>query len=113
MKFQAPAILTRISHLKDGGLSLGFSTNELSDQDKLIASQFFQKFGWVLFSESALMEKDIPKNPPTDENKSPAQRLRAVLFVLWEQKAEPKPDFETFYRLNVEKAIDRVKRLLD
>jgi len=110
--FQAPAILTRISFLKDGGLSLGFSTNELQDADKVIASKFYGKFGHVMFAENQFKEADVPTGDATDESKSPAQRLRATLFVLWKQRGS-KGDFEAFYRDNLEKAIDRVKRLLD
>lgn len=110
--FQAPAILTRASVTKDGGLSLGFHTNELSVEDKVIALSYFQKFGWILFKESEFEEKDIPQVDATDESKSPSQRLRAVLFILWKQEGE-KGDFEVFYRANMEKAINRVKRFLD
>ena len=56
--FTAPAILTRIAFLKDGGVSLGFSTNELSDEDKVIASKFFQKFGYVCFAENQFKEEE-------------------------------------------------------
>jgi len=110
--FSAPAILTRVAYLKDGGVSLGFSTNELSDEEKVIASKFYNRFGYVLFSESTITDKDIPKADASDESKSPSQRLRAALFVLWKQRGE-KQDFEVFYRQQMEKAIDRVKQLLD
>lgn len=110
--FQAPAILTSIAYLKDGGLRIGFATNELSDEDKVIASRFHQKFGYVLFKENAFKEEDVPDTDATDESKSPSQRLRATLFVLWKQKGS-KGDFEAFYRDNMEKAITRVKNLLD
>jgi hypothetical protein len=114
--FSAPAILTRIAYLKDGGLSLGFATNELSDEDKVIASRFHQKFGWVCFKENQFVEEDLPTTDATDEQKSPAQRLRAALFVLWKQQTdgqETKEEFEYFYRRQMERAINRVKKLLD
>jgi hypothetical protein len=111
--FTAPAILTRIAYLKDGGLSLGFATNELSDEEKVIASRFHQKFGFVLFKENQFKEEEVPDADASDESKSPSQRLRATLFVLWKQKSKPKPEFEVFYRQQMEKAIERVKQLLD
>lgn len=110
--FQAPAILSRIAYLKDGGLSLGFVTNELSDEEKLTAGKFYSKFGYVLFKENQFKETEVPVSDATDESKSPAQRLRATLFVLWKQRGS-KGDFEAFYRDNMEKAITRVKNLLD
>ena len=110
--FSAPAILSRVAYLKDGGVSLGFSTNELTDEEKVIASKFYQKFGYVLFSESTITDKDIPKASATDESKSPSQRLRAALFVLWKQRGE-KQDFEVFYRDKMEKFLDQVKSRLE
>ncbi len=112
MIFTAPAILTRLSFTKDGGLSIGFATNELTDQDKVIASQFHGKFGHILFKENEITPEEIPDADATDESKSPAQRLRATLFVLWKQRGK-KGDFEVFYRANMELAIERVKKLLD
>lgn len=111
-KFQAPAILTRISYLKDGGLSLGFATQELTDADKVIASKFYGKFGHVLFAEDELTEADIPKANAADRGKSPSQRLRAVLYIRWTQLGQD-GDFEVFYRQEIEKVITRVKTLLD
>lgn len=113
MKFQAPAILTRIAYLKDGGLSLGFATNELSIEDKVIASEFHQKYGYLLFKPNSFTEEEVPEVDATDESKSPSQRLRGALFVYWKNKPAPKSDFETFYRKQMEKIIDRVKACLD
>ena len=110
--FTAPAILSRIAFLRDGGVSLGFSTNELSDEDKVIASKFFQKFGYVCFAENQFKEEDIPKGDATDESKSPSQRLRAVLFIYWKQLGQP-GNFEFFYRQQVEKQIDAIKNCLE
>lgn len=112
MKFMAPAILTSLSYTKDRGLRLGFATNELTDEDKVIASKFHGKFGWVLFAENQFKDEDIPDTDATDESRSPSRRLRDVLFVLWHQRGK-KGDFESFYRVNMDQAIDRVKKLLD
>jgi hypothetical protein len=110
--FQAPAILNSIAYTKDGGLRLGFITNELGNEEKVIAGKFYSRFGFLLFKENAFKEADVPASDATDETKSPAQRLRATLFVLWKQRGA-KGDFEAFYRENMEKAITRVKNLLD
>ncbi len=112
MIFTAPAILTRLAFTKDGGLSIGFATNELTDKDKVIASQFHGKFGVVLFKENEITPEEIPATDATDKSKSPCQRLRATLFILWKQRGM-KGDFESFYRRQMEEAIDRVKACLD
>lgn len=40
--------------------------------------------------------------------KSQSQRLRAVLYVRWEQKDEPKPKFEDYYYTVMEAFIKHV-----
>ncbi len=111
-KFTAPAILTRIAYLKDGGLSIGFSTNELKDEEKLIASRFHNKFGWLLFSENEMNDTDIRHGQADDTGKTPSQRLRAVLFVYWKQLGE-QGDFDDFYRTQMNRIIDGLKAKLD
>lgn len=112
IKFQAPAILTSVSYTKDGGVRLGFTTNEMSDEDKLIIAKFFQKFGFVLFKSNEFTVEDIPKEDAEDTSKTPSKRLRAVLFLMWKQTGE-KGDFETYYRTQVEKVIEHLKNKLD
>jgi len=111
-KFQAPAILTSVSYSKDGGVRLGFTTNELTDADKLIVSKFHQKFGFVLFKSNEFTTEDVPKEDAEDTSKTPSKRLRATLFVLWKQQGE-KGDFEVYYRQQIEKVIDHLKAKLD
>lgn len=91
---------------------MAFATNELSVDEKAIALQYHNLFGYLLFSPNQFREEDIPKGDATDESKSPSQRLRAALFVLWKSQGG-KGEFESFYRKNMERAIERVKDLLD
>lgn len=46
------------------------------------------------------------------DTKTPSQRLRAVLFILWRQ-ADGTGDFEDFYRRRIEDIINSVKRKLE
>ena len=111
-KFQAPAILTSISYSKDGGMRLGFTTNELTDEDKLIAAKFYQKFGFVLFKSNQFSLVDIPREEAEESHKTPGQRLRGVLFKKWKQEGIT-TDFEVWYRTEMEKFIDKIKSQLD
>lgn len=110
--FTAPAILTSCAFSKDGGLRLGFATNELSNADKVIVAEYHGKFGTVAFREGDIEAEDLPDAKPSDERKTPSQRLRDVLFVLWKQEGS-KGDFDAFYRKHLDRAIERVKNLLD
>ena len=115
MIFTAPAILNRISFASDGGLNLGFITQELTAEEKLKAAQYHKQFGYLLFKESAIQDSEIPdKDPEREGEKTPAQRLRAVLFVLWQQTCgHTSIDFDSFYRSQMDKIIESKKRLLE
>lgn len=110
--FQAPATLTSVAFTADGGLRLTFHTQELTAEEKVIASQYHQQFGWLLFKANEFSTEDIPKDEASDEGKSPSQRLRAVLFVAWQQRGA-KGDFESYYRRQMQRITDRVKEALD
>ena len=110
--FQTPAILTSLSYTNDGGLRMGFSTNELSEEDKIIAGKYHQQFGWLVFRPNQFSLTDLPKEQAEDKQKTPSKRLRAVLFVLWQQEGS-NGDFEVFYREKMDKLINYVKDKID
>ena len=83
---QVPAILTSISNTKDGGKRLGFRTNELSVEEKVLLEEYFQSFGFLLFKSNEFKEEEVPTQDADDERKSPSQRLRARMFVYWKEK---------------------------
>ena len=110
--FQVPAILTSFSTKADNGASLRFSTNELNDEDFLTLKKSHQQFGWLLFRENPYQPGDVPLEAAEDKAKTPSKRLRACLYVLWQQTGE-QGDFEVFYRERMEKIIEFVKNKLD
>lgn len=112
--FQIPAILEGVTALKDGGMSVRFHTNEITNKEKVTLMDYFQKFGWLLFSEQEHDEQMTLEEARRDTGgKSPAQRLRAALFVLYKQSNKPDLTFEEFYLRYMEKFIDRIKENLD
>lgn len=111
-KFQVEAILEGVTPLKDGGVSLRFHTNEITKPQKVELMDYYQTFGWLLFSANEYQDTDVPKDLANrDGGKSPSQRLRAVLFVYWKQLGA-KGGFEPFYNQKVEQFIDRIKENL-
>lgn len=111
--FTVEAILTRAASLADGGLTVGFHTKELNADEKAKIMDFHNKNGWLLFSPNKLKDEDIPKADAEYETKTPSQRLRAVLYILWQQNDgridDDRIDFEQFYRDRMEKLINQVK----
>lgn len=110
--FTVPAILSRVAYLKDKGLSLGFSTQEMTDEEKVIVSKFHGEFGYLAFKENEIKPDDIPPDEASDGRKSQSKRLRDVMFVWWKQLGS-KGDFQSFYNSEMDKAIERYKQLLD
>lgn len=108
-----PAILTRISHSKDGGLNLGFATQELPAEEKLAFSELFQQFGHLAFAPNEITLSDMPTEQAEDKTKTPSKRLRGVIYVLATQRGIKPENFETFYRETMEKLINHVKTKLD
>lgn len=112
MKFQVPAILNSVSFTKDNGLRLGFLTQELANDEKAYVQQYYQKFGHLLFQPNEFQTSDIPKENIEDKTKTPSKRLRAVIYIYWQQ-TKSNEDFEIFYRQKMEKLIDFIKEKLD
>lgn len=112
-KFVVPAVFAGINRKVDRSLSLRFVTSrEVSAEDFVLIDSYFQREGWLVFAENQIQEEDIPTQLAEVEAKTPAQRLRSVMFVYWKQLGE-EGDFEDFYRKNIEKIIEQIKSKLD
>lgn len=106
-----PAYLTGFSSKTDGSAGIRISTQELQAQDFAELQAHLNTFGWFMFSENDIQDEEIP-DEDAEENKRPSQRLRAVLYRLWEQ-AGKSGTFESFYRERMEKLIEHIKGKLD
>lgn len=109
--FSIPSIMTRVSSMVDGGLSIGFHTKELSPEEKAQAMAFHNQQGWLVFSENELQEQDMPRGDADLNRKTPSQRLRAVIYVLWQQ-SRTELTFPQFYEDYMDKLINQVKEAL-
>ena len=58
---QLSGVITSMSYCKDESMRIGFTTQELSIEEKNELSKYFQKFGYLLFKENEFQESDIPK----------------------------------------------------
>lgn len=97
----------------DRSWKIVFETRELSgDEVKLLADNF-QGEGWLVFKpNSDISLAEIPQDQAEPGTKSQSKRLRDVIFILWKQKGG-KGDFETFYRVYLEKLIEYTKSKLE
>lgn len=111
-KIQTQAQITGVRALSDRSISLNIHTQEMSDIEKTVLFGFQGKTGWLLFKEDEVQDHDIPKQDTDISTKSPSQRLRGVLFVLFSQSGST-GDFRDFYEKELEKIINHYKNKLE
>lgn len=115
MKIQLSAHMRNPRFNKDGSVTLSFTSGqEVRDEETIYLLNAGRKdeLGWLLWSPNQIQTEDLPKEQAEENQKTSAQRLRATIFVWWQQQGG-KGDFEVVYREKMEKFIDRVKAELD
>ena len=113
-----PAQLESFRSLKDRTLKLVFETGEITPEQAAGINEALQKFGYVAFKDNPFrqQEKELLQNLESDYDdgkKSDSQRLRAVLYRLWEKNPEGYEDFNLYKKFKMEKIINHYKKLLD
>lgn len=113
-----PAIIEGIRSRKDKTFTITLGTNELTPADAAAVFSLNQQFAFVAIKPDAFKteEKDVIENLESgyeDSSKTPAQRLRGVLYVYWKQDPQGYDDFNDFYRNRIEAVIDHFKTKLE
>ena len=108
----------RFGSMPDKGLRLTFETREMTPEMSANIQYSFQKAGFLAFSPDPfatqeLEEIDKIKVDFDDGGKPPSQRLRAVLFRLWQQKSEGYKAFPDYYNARMEVLINHHKSKLE
>jgi len=112
---KVPATISKITTMSDGGLRLQVDTQELNQGDSGKVMMLRNKLGHFVFAETGIVEADLKNLPEIkleEGEKPPSTRLRATLFVYWEQHKVQEP-FDIFYRRKVESFIEAVKEKLN
>jgi len=111
-----PAIVESLRSRKDKTIAITLGTSEVTP-DK--AGKLFNTNGhsvtcylsvkeMITDSEKEIIDSIESPAP----GKSPSQRMRNTLFVLWQQKPEGYEDFNLFYLRKMEAMIDHIKTKL-
>ena len=116
--FQLPACLESYRSLKDGTLKISFETGELTPEQMSNVHYSLNKVGYVAFSPDALATQELDeidklKVDYSDAGKTPSQRLKAVLYLMWKQKPEGFTSSEVHYLHYMEKMINHFKQQLE
>lgn len=112
-----PAILETHRSMKDKSLKLVFGTNELSPEQILEIANNLQKFGYLAFKDEPFKQAEIElisqlKTDFEETGKTPSQRLRAVIYKLFDQDKNGFTDFDSFYKSKMEAIINHFKSKL-
>lgn len=113
-----PAQLENYRSLKDKSLKITFETNELNPQELLGIAENLQQFGYLAFKNEPFKsdEKQMIEDFETvyeDKKKTASQRLRAVLFLMWQRDNEGFDTSVRHYDHHLEKIINHFKSKLD
>ena len=102
--------------MADGGNKLAIITRELQEDEMALLFKLRNKEGYFLFKMSEILEKeiDVPEVAPEFKGeKTQSQRLRNVIYVLWENNRKDGQTSDSFYHEYMNKVIDMVKEKLD
>lgn len=118
--FQVIAEIGKVE-TRSKGLRLTINTNEVIPDEASLLMSYREQQGWLLFmpaeGTAGFEQKDIDQLPDIQLDtgeKSPSQRLRGVLYRLWEQSKSRAQGqtFELFYRSYMERLIESIKEKL-
>ena len=110
-----PAIISKLMTMADKGIRISVDTQELTPEEGSKLFSLKDKYGHFVFIEGEVLPEnvEVPEFVQDFKNeKSPSQRLRSVLYRLWEQSGKPNTS-EQFYREQMEKIIEHYKGKLD
>ncbi len=95
------ATIAKIHTLSDRTLRITLDMREMNEIDMAILMSAYMK------GEEGFSLPEITANE--EDNKSPAQRLRAVIFKHWELNTSKSETFEVYYRSQMERIINTIK----
>lgn len=113
-----PAVLESYRSLKDRSVKISFETGELSPSQAGDIQGNILKAGFLAFKSDVFKEneKQLLESIEVDyddKGKSPSQRMRSVLYVLWKKDGEGYSVFNHYYEAKMEKFIESLKKKID
>ena len=115
--YQIAAGLHSFRSLADRSLRLTFETSELTPEQMANVHYSLNKVGFLAFAPDPFATHEMEeinklKVEFIDTGKPPSQRLRAVLYRLFEQAPEGYQTFNDFYNSKMEVLIEHFKSKL-
>jgi hypothetical protein len=110
-----PAYVENVSTRKDRTVKIVLSTQELSPYQAGQIFSFMNKLTATYFSEKDINRDEIEfvdQVNPDLPGKSQSQRIRSVLYLLFQENNEEFKDFASYYQNKTEKYIEHLKSKL-
>lgn len=101
-----------ISTRKDKTVKITLGTQELSPSKAGELFDMMNKVAFTYINAKEIDQKDIDqvdKLDPEIPGKTQSQRIRNVLFILWQQGNEGFKDFQSYYVSKTERFIEELK----
>jgi len=104
-----------IKTMSDKGVRVMIDTNELTPSQMVKLFKLKGQAGRFVFApaDSQELEIEIPELPKEFKtDKSPSERLRNVLYVVWKQ-GNKTIEFDSWYKSKIESIISRLKEQIN
>jgi len=99
--FQVPGSISKVGSMSRGLLQIQFDTMEnVKGEHMTRLFELIDKPAWMTVNTHVIEAEDIVDLPPlkkTDNDKTPAQRLRSVLYLVWKRDNGGYKDFDNYY----------------
>src|SRR3990167_10945757 len=110
-----PGEISKITTMSDHSLRLSIDTQEIiSPEENAKIFGLYNKLMWFAVSEAPVNPEsiEIPDIKLDRGEKSPSERMRGVLYILWEQSKNTLT-FEQFYREQMSRITDKLKEKIN
>lgn len=112
-----PCQIEGVSTRRDKTLKIVLGTQELSPHDASQVLALVHKMAITYISPKELIEQkeidQVDRLDPEFGGKTQSQRIRATLFVAFDQNKENFKDFDSYYKFKTERFIDEIKSKLN
>ena len=116
MPFQIPGCISKITSMSRGIMRIQFDTQENISGDAMKRLfDMLEQLGWMTINVRQIEAQeivDLPPLRPMDTKKTPAQRLRSVLYRIWENDNNQFDVFDNYYIYVMERLIEHYKKQL-
>lgn len=116
-KILLPAILTSYRPRTDKSWNIALNINEPSPEQKVIIDKMFQNACYVLIKDAEIVKEEVSLIDSLEAKehkvKTKSQRLKGVLYRVWEKYHKDKMTDKEFYDSEMERIMDHYKSKLE